>query len=416
MGKCFIIKLMKKPKIYYGWVIVAASFFAEIMAFGAMYTFSVFFGPLCEEFGWTRAMTAGAFSTYMIVHGVFYIVSGMLTDKYGPRIVVVIGGLLMGLGLCLTSQVNTIGQLYLFLGVIVGIGMGSVFVPLATTTTRWFEDKRGLALGIVTAGSPVGTIVLSLVAQYLILNYDWRTAYIIIGIATLTIVIIAALFLRRDPGEIGLLPLGAKAKSNGDDLADNRVENGYSLAEAIKTKIFWIIGAVNLMYVAAVFVPMTHIVVHCLDIGIEPMAAAGMVAFIGGGQIAGRLGGGVISDRIGSRNTLILSFSFLTGCLFWVIWINEGWMFMLFSLIFGLSFGVAVPQIPRLVVDFFGLKQMGVILGVITALTAIGGALGSWLGGYIFDMTGSYSSAFMIGGILTLVSLVVVALFLKVPK
>ena len=115
---------MSKPKVYYGWVIVAASFVAEIMAFGAMYTFSVFFGPLCEEFGWTRAMTAGAFSTYMVVHGVFYIVSGILTDKYGPRIVVAIGGILMGLGLFLTSQTNTIWQLYLFLGVIVGIGVG----------------------------------------------------------------------------------------------------------------------------------------------------------------------------------------------------------------------------------------------------------------------------------------------------
>ena len=407
---------MKKPKIYYGWVIVAASCFAEVMAFGAMYSFSVFIGPLCEEFGWSRAITAGAFSTHMIVHGVFYIVSGILTDKYGPRIVVGLGGFIMGLGLCLTSQVNTIGQLYLFFGIMVGMGMGSVYVPLATTIARWFENKRGLALGIVTAGSPVGIIIFSLVAQYFILNYHWRTAYIVMGIVTLVIIGIAALFLRRDPGVMGLLPLGAKANNNGDDLTDNQVERGYYLSEAIKTKVLWVLGVAIIMYVTAVFVTTTHIVVHCLDIGIEPMAAAGMVAFIGGGQIAGRLCGGGISDRIGTKKTLLLSLFFLTICLFWLIWINEEWMFILFSLIFGFSFGIAVPQMPGLAVEFFGLRRIGAIIGVITAITTVGGALGAWLGGYIFDMTGSYSSAFMIGGILALVSLAIVALFLKAPK
>jgi len=132
---------MGRKKFYYGWVIVAASFFAEIMAYGAMYSFGVFFIPLCEEFGWTRAMTAGAFSVYMIVHGFFYIVSGILTDKYGPRVVVAIGGFLIGLGLCLTSQVSAIWQLYLFLGLVVGIGMGCVYVPLAALLPDGLSTK-----------------------------------------------------------------------------------------------------------------------------------------------------------------------------------------------------------------------------------------------------------------------------------
>ena len=266
------------------------------------------------------------------------------------------------------------------------------------------------------AGSPAGSIILSLGAQYLILNYSWRIAYITIGIATLVIVISAAIFLRRDPEVKGLLPLGVKADSNGYELKDRQMESGYTLAEAIKTKLFWVIGGVNFIYVAAIFVPMTHIVAHCIDVGIEPMMAASILAFIGAGQIAGRLGGGVISDRIGSKNMLLISLFFLTVCLFWIIWINEVWMFSLFAVIFGFSFGAAIPQIPKLVGEFFGLKWMGVTLGVITALTAAGGALGSWFGGYIFDVTGDYSVAFIAGGIVTLISIMLAALFIKKPE
>ena len=407
---------MRRPRFFYGWVIVTASFFAEVMAYGAMYSFGVFFKPLCEEFGWTRAMTAGAFSTYMLAHGLFYIVSGMLTDRYGPRIAVGLGGLLMGIGLCLTSQISAMWQFYLFFGLIVGIGMGSVYVPLAATTTRWFEKKRGLVLGIVIAGSPAGSVIFSLLAQYLILNYGWRTSYITTGLATLVIVIAASLFLRRTPEDMGLLPLGAEAKSEGADLKNNQMEKGHSLAEAIKTRTFWVIGSINFIYVTASFVPMTHIVVHAIDMGIEPMIAASILAFIGGGQIAGRLVGGIISDRIGSKNTLLISLSLLAICLFWIIWIKEVWMFYLFALIFGFSFGAAVPQMPSLVGEFFGLRKMGIILGSVTAFATAGGAVGSWFGGYIFDITGAYSAAFMTGGITVLISLILALLFLKAPK
>ena len=146
------------------------------------------------------------------------------------------------------------------------------------------------------------------------------------------------------------------------------------------------------------------------------MIAASILAFIGGSQIAGRLVGGIISDRIGSKNTLLIGLSLLAISLFWIIWIKEVWMFYLFALIFGFSFGATAPQMPRLVGEFFGLRQLGIILGVATAVAAAGGAVGSWFGGYIFDITGAYSAAFMTGGIIILISLMLTSLFLKTTK
>ena len=146
-----------KSKFFYGYVVVGISFLISMMIYGAMYTFTVFLEPLLAEFGWSRAATSGAFSLFMVFHGLLYIATGKLTDRFGPRIVITICSIFLGLGYILMSQINTIWQLYLVYGVIISIGVSGAFIPLASTIARWFILKRGMMTGILTAGVGVGT-------------------------------------------------------------------------------------------------------------------------------------------------------------------------------------------------------------------------------------------------------------------
>ena len=199
----------KKPKLFYGYIIVAAAFLITLIMCGTLFTFGVFFKPILTEFGWTRAMTSGAFSLCILLFGLLGIGTGRLTDRFGPRVVMSGCGFFLGLGYLLMSQVSAIWQLYLFYGVMVGIGVSGSFVPLVSTVARWFAERRGMMTGIAVSGIGIGTMIMPLVANWLISSYGWRTSYIVVGITVLVLIILVAQFLRRDPGQMGQLPYGA---------------------------------------------------------------------------------------------------------------------------------------------------------------------------------------------------------------
>jgi OFA family oxalate/formate antiporter-like MFS transporter len=199
---------IKKPRFFYGYVIVAVAFLINVIMGGTLYTFSVFFKPLASEFGWTRAATSGAFSLYMFLHGFLYIITGRLSDRFGTRLVLSGAGFFMGLGYLLMSRISDIWHLYLFYGVIIAIGMSGGYVPLTSAVTRWFADskKRGLMVGIAVAGVGVGTMIMPPVANWLITTYDWPTSYVVIGIMVLVTIMLAAQFLKRAPAQLKQLP------------------------------------------------------------------------------------------------------------------------------------------------------------------------------------------------------------------
>ncbi len=204
---------VKQRRFFYGNIIVLASFLVVMIAWGTQYSFGVFFKPVLNEFGWTRAETSGAYSLSIVLLGFFGIIAGRLSDKYGPRLVVTGCGLLLGLGYILMSQLSAIWQIYLFYGVLASIGVAGSWVPLLSTIARWFVRRRGLASGIVAAGIGIGTIILPLLANKLISLYNWRTSFIIFGIISLVVYVVVAQFLRRDPAQMGLLAYGAQQEN-----------------------------------------------------------------------------------------------------------------------------------------------------------------------------------------------------------
>lgn len=316
------------------------------------------------------------------------------------------GALLLGLGLSLTSQVSALWQLYATYGFMMGIGMSVFYSPLLATTSRWFIRRRGLALGIVTAGIGAGTLIMAPLANYLILTHGWRASYLIMGPSIGIIIIVGALFLKRDQTGLGIAPgretapgMTTKGRESSED--ENNIAGksaSLSLREVFSTKVFWLLCLTNLMVGFGLQMILVHIVPYIQEgPKLSPTVAAAALSIIGGASIAGRLILGAVSDRIGRKRALAISV-FLEGiAILGFISSSVSWMLYLFAIVYGFGYGGHVPQLAALVGEIFGLRYVGISLGMTTLSWGIGGALGAFLAGYIFDMSGSYEHAFILG-------------------
>jgi len=373
--------------------VVVATFFIQVVAFGVYSAFGVFFKPVLAEFGWTRAMTSGAFSLSMIISGLLGIVMGGLTDRLGPRIVLTLCGSLLGLGYLLMSQIGAVWQLYLFYGVIIGIGMSGTVVPLLSTVAKWFLKRRSMITGIVLTSSGIGTLIAPPVVSRLISAYDWRVSYIILGSVVLVVVVLAAQFLKRDPVQMGQIPYG---ESVGREQELKSETGGFSLKEAVYASQFWVVFAMFFCTAFCTFTVMVHIIPHTTDLGISATTAANILAAIGGVNIISRVVLGSAADRIGNRQVYIIGFILMSAAFFWLVPATQIWMLYLFAVIFGLAHGGTGTLSSPLVAGLFGLSSHGLIFGVLGLGITIGGAVGPFVAGYIFDVTGSYQLAFLV--------------------
>ncbi len=381
-----------------------------MVAFGVFLTFGVFFNSFLNEFGWARATISGAHSLAFIMLGFTSIIVGRLGDGVGPRMIMVGCGVLFGLGYLLMSQISAVWQLYLFYGVIVGIGMSGVDVLMLSTVARWFVKKRGMTSGIVKVGTGVGMLIMPIVANWLISANGWRNSYIILGSVALVLIVLMALFLRRDPSQKGLVPYGEEKASTG---SLNSVDKGHSLREAIATRPFWMLCTVFLLIFFCAQAILVHIAPHALELGISATGAASVLATIGGASIAGRFIMGSAGDRVGIKLTTVICLVVLAVALFWLQLAGELWMLYLFASMYGFAHGGVFALVSPLVAELFGLSSHGVIFGIIIFCGTIGGATGPLLAGRIFDVTGSYQLAFLICAAFSVIALVL--LFLLRP-
>lgn len=392
---------------FYGYLIVGLAFIIMFVLWGAFYAFGIFFKPILKEFGWTRAMTAGAFSLCSIVQGLLSIAMGGLTDKFGARLVMTLCGLFLGVGYLLMSQLSVIWQLYLFFGAIVGAGMGGSFTPLMSVVARWFMKRRSTMTGIVAAGTGFGTLIAPPVVSRLVSSYGWRVSYVILGGIVLGIVVVCAQFIRHEPARMG-------QAAYGDDGEREKVLNQdfkeLSLREAIYTRQFWTLFGMVFSLGFCVFAIMVHIAPHAAEIGISTTSAANILATIGGASILGKVLLGKTADRIGNRRTFIIGFILMLAALFMVLPTKGELMLYLFAVVYGFGFGGCIASESPIVAELFGLSSHGLILGVISFSFLLGGAFGPFLFGFIFDITGSYQWGFLACGVVSFIGLILTAI------
>jgi MFS family permease len=412
---------MNKPELnskggrylFYGYVVVAAALLLIILDYGSRLTIGVFFKPMLNEFEWSRALTSGAVTLSMLGQGTGAVMMGRLNDKLGPRFVMTLCGCLLGAGYLLMAMVHGVWQLYLFYGVIIGLGMSGVFTSLLSTVARWFVKRRGLMAGIVSAGTGIGQLVAPPITNQLISLYDWRISYLILGGIVLVFGVILAQLLKRDPGKMGLAPYGSGQAEKPDS---SSVDRGLSVKEVVRTRQYWLVMVVfsSLGYILMGI--NTHLVPHITDLRISAAVAANIFAVVGVFTATGCIALGTIADRLGHKRSLIIYFYIMAAALFWLTQLTTIWPFVTFAVFFGLSSGGTVPIESIIIVDLFGIKSHGAILGTITLGFACGGALGPFLTGYFFDLTGNYWLSFLVCAIIAFIGLISCAMLRPVKN
>ncbi len=391
------------PKSFYGYIVVAAAFFSMLLMWGTSYSFGVFFKPLLAEFGWTRTMTSGAYSLSMFLTGLFSIIAGRLTDRFGPKLVISGCAIFLGLGFLLVSRVDAIWQLYLFYGLLIGVGLSGAGAPLLATVARWFTKRRGMMTGIASSGMGMGTLIIPPVANWLISAYGWRTSYIVVGITVLVLLLLVAQFLKRDPGQVGQSLSGGSEVKEGNL---NPVSRGLSLVEALRTRQLWQLCLMFFFFGITLQIIMVHIVPHATDLEISATRAAVIIAIIGGVSIAGRIILGMAGDGIGNKLALVLSLSTVSFALLWLLITRELWTLYLFAALFGFGYGGVSCLSGPVFAEQFGLTSVGILLGVNVFSCAIGETIGPVVAGYIFDVTGNYNAAFLLSTAISVISII----------
>jgi len=392
--------------LFRGWVIVGGAFLVLFSAYGAQYSFGVFFSALLEEFHWSRASISGAFSLYAALYCIVGFPAGRLTDLWGPRVVIAAGGLFLGSALAGMSLVTELWQPYVLYGGIAALGMGTAYIPCNTTVVKWFVRRRGLAVGLASSGGSVGTFFLPPLAQLLVSAVGWRTAYVIFGAAIFVVLNVVARVMRRDPESVGLHPDGAPAP-----IAADPAGCGWPLARAMRTSTFWMLGAAFSATWIPVFVPLVHLVPFARDLGYSPLTGASVVSTLGIGAVAGRLVMGGVSDRIGRRTAVGIAMV-LQGIAFLGFLLAGRGVALLFgtALVFGYSYGAISTLFPAIVGDFFGRGQAGALVGFLFALAGAMAGWGPLIAGAIYDATGGYDLTWMAAACLNVLALALLAL------
>jgi MFS family permease len=393
-----------RPRFFYGYVIVAATFVIIAITWGTYNSFGVFFASLLTDLNSNATAISGALSLSWIMQGVFSIIMGRLTDRVGPRVVLTMCGLLIGLGYLLMSLVGTLWQLYLFYGVILGSGMAGSWVPIVSTIGRWFAKRRNLTTGIVLSGVSVGTLSVPPLASRLISAYTWPASYLILGSVVLVAVTLTAQLLKRDPTTTKQLAYGETEGRAQESRLETRP---FSLREAVRTRQFWLASGMLICFGFCAYAVVAHIVLDATGLGISRNNATNILATIGGASIAGRLVLGSAADKFGNRQVFILGFILMAAALFWLVPNREVWGLYLFAGVFGFAFGGGATSEAPLVASLFGLSSHGLILGMMNLVGfTLGAALGPLVAGHIFDVTGSYHMAFVVAGTVSIAGLI----------
>lgn len=403
-------------RFYYGWVIVGLAMLSMAYWFGLRTSFSIFFVALIDHFHWKRGEAAAALSIGMFAYMIVAPIVGLLVDRIGPRKVILPGIVLTGLGLLLCTQIETLFQFYLFYGVMAGIGITCLSIaPFTVILTHWFERNRGAANGLAGVGIGIGPLLFVPLFQYLISLSGWRFAFLVFSLLVLAIPLpLNALFLKHRPEEMGFLPDGDPLETvPKKDLPRQSAFNQSDqiLKDLIKTGRFWSLILFPSFIVFGVYIVIVHHVRYLVDLGVEKMWAASLFAVMGAISGGFRFFWGWLSDRIGREITYTLGGICFSGGILGLLLFqyNLSPLFLyLFALFFGAGWGSTAPMFMSIAADLYKGKNFGLIYGMLEGTIGIGAAVGTWVGGYIFDQTQNYLWAFVLAILFSFVSIFLV--------
>jgi len=401
-----------KPKtgIFYGWIVVATASVILALQWGFSESFGIFFTELYQDLALSRTEVSGSYALFYIVSSTLGILTGRLNDKYGPRLMLTISVIVISIGCALMSNINTLWQLYVVYGVIIAVGAAFGWVPVISTVCHWFVRKRGMALGITNAVTGIGTFIMPPFSQFLIIKLGWRISYLILAGLIFIISFPASRFTSRDPSEKGLYP--DNMKGTVENTGNDKRIRGFTIKQALRTKQFWLLFSLGIIS-SLPFGIWVHLKAYMIGFGINEMTAATVIGINGAAYVVGVLVINNLSDRIGRKKPLIISLLAMGLMMLWLVRAREAWEFYVFTIVIGFFWG-GLGLFSAIVADWFGVKFLGSIYGILETSSGVGAGISPLLAGYIFDTTGSYQLSIITGAVVIFIT-AGLALLLKPP-
>jgi len=389
------------------WSVIAVAAFALLFASGLRSMFGVLIGPLEREFGLDRATLGTVGALALFLYGAMGPLAGRLADGWSTRAVLALGLLLLGVGELLASRANGLLAVYITLGVVVALGAGATGMPSVTSlAARWFSDKRGLALGILSAGMSAGQILVIPGAQWVTDHAGWRASLTILGFVSLAIVLPVFLLVRDRP-----------ARSDGSAAPSGHAGDGLATPSAIRTLPFWLLaGSFFVCGYTSTGLVLTHFIPDCIDRGFSGQTASIALGVMGALNVVGTLGAGWVCDRFGRVVPLAAFYLFRGLTLVALIFVHEPVGLFVFAGAFGLNYIATVPPTSSLTARIFGARSAGELYGWIFVSHQVGAALGAWVGGVVYSSAHSYGPAYVSAAILSVLASIMVLSIRDMPR
>jgi len=400
----------KHSLFYYGWVIVAVSFLTIFLVLGTRSSFGLFYAAILQEYGWSRAETAGAFSLMMIIHSMTAPMTGILIDCLGPRMLFPLAALFLTIGLATSSFISQMWHFYICVGVVMAIGTNMLsYAPHMSLIPRWFSKKKGLASGLVLSGIGLGTLAMALLNGFIINTLGWRQAFLILGAIIFFIVIpVNAIFQRSSPKEIGQgfenlqlgsnQPSNAQAKNNQSPSSLNGSIDYWSFKTALRTISFWSLNATGFFQGFYYNTIVIHLAVYILDTGFSSMLAASSIGIVGLLTSVGGIILGLLSDRMGREKAGLFGCGSAVFGIILLLFIRESSSVLLVYVLvisYGLGQGGMMSITAATTGDLFSGGALGRIMSMQSVTFGFGSALGVYLGGHFYDRYESYIVTFI---------------------
>ncbi|RUU89752.1 MULTISPECIES: MFS transporter [unclassified Mesorhizobium] len=390
----------------YRWVIVAAGALMSCVAIGTMFSLAIFLEPMAIDTNWSRAGISSAMTLNFLVMGLGGFAWGAISDRFGARIVVMIGAVLLGLALVLASRAGSLLSFQITYGVLVGLAASAFFAPMIALTTGWFDTNRSLAVSLVSAGMGVAPMTISPFARWLISAYDWRTAMFDIGITAWVLLLPVVLLVRQPPKPV-LVDTGSAPVAEGA---------GLTVGQALRSPQFIVLGLTFFACCAAHSGPIFHMVSYAMLCGVAPMAAVSIYSVEGLAGLGGRLFYGVLADRLGVKPVLIAGLAIQAIVIAAYLSISQLEQFYMLAVIFGATYGGVMPLYAVLAREYFGQRILGTVFGAATMLSSLGMALGPLAGGMVFDAYANYSWLFIGSALIGLGAVGIAIAFPPLPR
>ena len=394
--------MSRKPAFFYGWIIVAVIIVCMIVGYGVRHSFSVFFPPILDEFGWSRGSTALMFSLNILFYGLAAPIVGSVGDRWNPRRVMPFGALLLALATAGCALASELWHFYLLFGVLMPVGLAFTGWPVfAPSLANWFVRRRGMVMGLGTMGGGLSFTV-GMFVEHMISLVDWRWTFVVMGGLVVGIVIpmVLLLFYSR-PEQRGLAPYGAEALQYrvNEGRARSNASMAWTLSQVLRSYRLWMLFLSLMLYWGiGNYMVVAHQVRFAEDMGYSSAFAASVFGFSGIFLVLGMLFS-FLADRLGREKTLTLATISSIISLFILILIQDNsqpWLLYIHALLFGFGAGLVSPIFAAGTADIFYGKNFGAVFGIVVAGMGVGGAIGPWLGGFIYDVFGSYFWAFIV--------------------